>query len=1294
MLVSWLVGALLLGGCKAPPVSAPTASAPSPAVATALPVTLDRALAAESHDALAAEGYLLAIDQASANWNDPWAAPVVAAALDHLVWPGGELGERLDHALVHRSRERLVEVTSRLLAAHRRVEGHPILGPMVAFSLHELALQVGAEREAADLRRRAGCIPEAAAFGPLAWPMLTSLDDDLGLPSHGAMPNEVRGVPPFASTVRGERSYGDACALDFAATGALGGLRALVFDVVVPKDDWIYVAVGTRSAIRLDLGGETLLRRTGDLTGGTTLSFARAWLPAGRARVVLRVAHAENDEPVTVQLVDGQGGPLATVVPAPGEIAASRASRATTIELVPEPSSPEEVISAASAELALGLDRRAARRLESSAVLPTSPPAHLDLLRLRAYRVAEERSGPALDADVRALAARARSTCPTCWNARIADAYSAYARVGAETGPFAALERLGVKAPPAPDSTDRAVPELAFIASMADAADLRDVTRGAMLALARKAPGSGLLARVDDELAAEGGAEAVTRKCEGGLSRGTTDCLMANLARDDLDGMTRELARLRRLRGSPASHRRLELAKLVSRGETERAARLYEAMPEAMRDTAVLALLPREEGQRRLARDWLTLSDTPYGLEPLVRLLGVALDPAAELEAEGAALVARDRASAFLPGAGTAVLRHVERYDVGARGLLRYWTYDLRRVSDTEDVASRAEADAPAVLGRWTSRTLRRKIHKRDGRVLDPDPNAVGSQGHTDLSQLEKGDYVEQLTVGWALPEEHGQLVVDTPDAMPERTSVRDLEVELTRPAHLPMKLWSHALLGPGSTETREGRLRTVWRLQNQAPRRLERDVPAFEAQVGISFGTDDHVRIGRAIGEHVRVRESADPFVTRWVAKTLGPAAASLDPLARLARLTSAVGKKVRVADPHSFGDYLATVGGRQADSARTILERGSGSRTWVLHRALREAGIDSAIAVAETQSYSASPNFPVHVGRFTHPLIRANLGGSTVWIDADVEGPPLPPGRVSPALRGRLALLTDGTMVPVEASSADDADGIAIALELDARGNATGTFRAVIHGQAAQQMAGALETLVGEKRTHLLRGIVQGWVPWADVRDVALSSGEGSWQVEVSARLETASFALPDDRDGATWSLPGLEPFHAIVPEPASSSLTSRYVGQADRESALAIDTPLFYRVVRTVKLPPGTRLDALPPALDVTGADLAARRSVERRGDTLEERFELSLPLRVVQPDELDAFVAKLHAVDDGFAHATRAALQGETAKAVGAAKKPRAKGPAPKPTVGKAPRSTPPRGRTAPKPGAPRKGGPRP
>src|SRR5207245_777172 len=115
----------------------------------------------------------------------------------------------------------------------------------------------------------------------------------------------------------------------------------------------------------------------------------------------------------------------------------------------------------------------------------------------------------------------------------------------------------------------------------------------------------------------------------------------------------------------------------------------------------------------------------------------------------------------------------------------------------------------------------------------------------------------------------------------------------------------------------------------------------------------------------------------------------------------------------------------------------------------------------------FSASADFPPHDGRFTHPLVIAHVkdGGATsdVWIDADVAGPPLPAGRISPELRGRAVLHADGSVTPVPPVDAgDERDEVDVRLAVDARGDAKGSLTILLRGRAAQELAEALVRIV----------------------------------------------------------------------------------------------------------------------------------------------------------------------------------------------------------------------------------------
>ncbi|HZO15811.1 MAG TPA: hypothetical protein VFB62_21205, partial [Polyangiaceae bacterium] len=1076
---------------------------------------LVKAIEAEATDPLAAKPYLDAIDAAL---NDDRASlQVVLAALDALVWREvPSMAPGVEHALVHRSPNVMADVSARLRGSWSRASAAPIQRAAIAMALHELALRVGADGDAIRWRRRSGCAPEAAVFGPVGWPPLGALEKPSPIDWRAPLPRSLPGIAPFANQAPIEKVYADACTIDVTETSAQRGLRLVVIDIDNPREQTLQIAVHASAAARVSLGGRELVERPFWYGAKPSSMFARARAEAGKLRLIARVGYNQDGRWIAVQVTDSEGQPLTMRAPRPGTTAQARVSSVEVVDV-----GAGDLTLATAALLGTGQVRRAAGMFEHSAApAPASSPVHWDLLRLRALDEAEAIPRNQLLVELESASTRLAARCKRCWEARIVKAAIARERHGQGTGTYKLLEAMGVRSDGVDWAEELQPTELAFVALDAKNAGLTDVARVAFDALERRVPRSAIVADVDWALHRRSGADEVAAACGGGTHRAGPRCMQAHIARSDLKSTLAEMERLRRLRGSPSIHRETEMAELLGHGRTADAMRIYEAMPPARRALALLgALDDKRTARARFVRDRLRAADAPWSYQPLASLLGVARDRAPQLESEGAELVARDRSKPFLPGAATAVLRRLETYDLEASGLLHYWIYDLRRVSGTSDVAGGTWSGTPIIEGRRGERLVRQRIHKKDGRVLDPDPRAEGAQQDTQLSQLESGDYVEAITEGWALPDDDGQLVVDTPDLLPLRTSVREGVVRWSRPTSLEMPAWAHPLLGRGSSRKDRGRITREWRLDNQAPRRIEEGVPPLEARVGISFGTRRWEHLAHALGDRFRSLDDGDPYMKKWVREVAGGKKLSHDQ--RVAKVVAAAGKAIARAEGFALSDEVASMGGgSQRETAHWILEQGTGSRTWVVHRALRELGVKSEVAVAETTPFSASPGFPPHAGRFTHPLVRAQLdGGKVVWIDADVDGPPLPPGRVSPELRGRKALVASGEMVTVDAQAAEDVDEVDLRLTVDDRGDASGTFTALLHGRAAQGLAQMFETVVGSEREQMLRSVVLGWVPWADVRKITLSSDASSWRLSLRADIGIAGFARPEGRDGKKW-------------------------------------------------------------------------------------------------------------------------------------------------------------------------------
>jgi hypothetical protein len=310
---------------------------------------------------------------------------------------------------------------------------------------------------------------------------------------------------------------------------------------------------------------------------------------------------------------------------------------------------------------------------------------------------------------------------------------------------------------------------------------------------------------------------------------------------------------------------------------------------------------------------------------------------------------------------------------------------------------------------------------------------------------------------------------------------------------------------------------------------------------------------------------------------------------------------------------------------------------------RALRELGVRAEVAVAEEMPFSADPSYPPHVGRFVHPLVVAHLAGDDVWIDADVPGPPLPAGRISPELKGRSMLSADGTIGPVPAlKGTDDRDEIDLRLAVDSKGDAKGSFTIVLRGREAQDLAEALFRIVGAERQRVLRQAVLAWVPFATVDEVGLSSSEESWQVAVRANVSAAGYAQAqgDAAQGATrtWVLPGMEALHFIVPRDRSTTLSAFFAGQGSRENALSVNTAVQYHVHRRVELPQGASAVRMPSPFELRATPVEASRRFVVNGAAVEDDFLLSVSTGTVPAAAYDAFVGDLRSADEAFLAST--------------------------------------------------------
>lgn len=1225
----WAVAlAMLAAGC-APPARTPQAPLRS------FPSQVDSAelLGQSARTADAAQAYLGIVADAAARPTDSDALAAAAVGVDALVFRRlsalSDLGS--PHALSFLVPDGPASTRERFETIWNQASpGAALVRPLVANGALALAQYDGDAAAAASWRERTGCVRRVVVFGPLAPSALPLLASPLELERPGsALPSTLSAALPGAIASPGAAASADGCDIPLNGNSSRSGLRAVVVDVVASHPLRLAALLTSRSAAVLTVGGRPVLARAFDAGGAPVTRFGSAAIPAGRTRVVVRIATRDDGDSIVLQLLDSDGRPVATAVPIPGEPAAGAALAADGRAPFSGGSGSDERLRARGL-LATGDARGAGVILEQLTSAKDAAPIDL-LAYARALSIDSALPENRRVERLRDAYERARVAMPASWEASAGQAWLEGQRRGQAEARVYALAALRASQP-------AAHPMLAlFEATMAGKARIRDAAAHALQQTRKLLGSSPAVAALDGLVVDRPPAARAAYWCTTpGLDRSSLDCHAALTELGEDHRAADELRRLRALRGSPDALLALELAAAVRARDSERVLRLYDSAPSGLRFFSPLGLLAAarpDDVSRRIARD---LPAAPHDVGTALDLL-IASQSASyrAWDERGARAVAEDRAHPAMKDAALLVLDHDEQYDVSDDGVVSYLIHDVRRVSGTTDVEESEQSIGPSIDGVDARRVLRRRVHKREGGVIEPEDPSQAEQRNADLSQLQAGDYVEQLLVGMAVPGTTGGFVLDSPDLMPERAGVHRAKIVVHLAARADLSRWAHPLFADTSPAVaQDGSTTWQWELADKPARRPESGVPMMDRRVRVTFGTMSWAAISRAMADTCESMQADDAVVAGLARQAAGNEHAPSAALVQ--RVVSVVGAKVPVASGAALSDAGALMAsGPQRTTARTILESAHGSRTWLAREMLRSLGISSELVVAEEQPFSSSDTFPAHPGRFSHPLLVVQLPatqGGALWLDLDVAGPPLPPGRSSAELQGRSALRINGALLAVPTAAPDQGgDEIVEQIVVDARGDATGTVTIKLRGRAAQSLADVLETSVGQARQQMLRAVVMAWIPRADVTSADLSSGDDSWEVEVRATLSIPGFAQPE---GKRLLLPGILPLHQVEPSPAASTLTEEYVSEAQRDSALALDDAVQYTVRRHIELPAGWKVVAAPESLSVQSARVRASRETSAMGPVVDESFRLSVAAGTVDLEHVGQFRGDARRIDDGF------------------------------------------------------------
>jgi hypothetical protein len=1213
---------------------------------------------------LAKKLYLKSIDNAVQWPTDPYYVPILMASLDALVFRRvGALSEVTnDSALAFRTKDHVLlpgprderprgteepeQVWPRIPWALRHADD-PFTPGLLSRAMQKIAEHHGDVAEAEKWRAKTGCVRAATVVGPLAWAPVTGISDPDPLERFDAkIPQKTPLYGPFAAALAPVTVHDRGCAIELGAANALRGVRDVVVDVKIDKKgQTIGVGLWSTAPAIVRAGGRPVLERAYELGGAEVVRFARVDAASpGWMRLVARVGMDAEADSIQIGAWDEHGKPLETRAPVAGE-SANVAATGSKALAYPEPRTFEESTALAAGALAMGDGRTAERILARDAARAAAPP-DLVLVYARALETARDLQPVNRAERARAAYEKVLDAWPTSWEASLAHAVLAGVRRGQSEQRIEALSDLDKRRAKAPASALALFD--AFDAAASGREGLFDRSRAAFERAKTPLDATSLLYDAGRYAFERTGQERVAYACSDKApnNRASLDCHDAlQWGAGDRAGAEKELDRVRSVLGAKDAFLAFSLRSALATGDKAATTPLYDRMLPGERTLTALYTTAHPFDQNTVPQMAITARDAPHTLPALLHAANID-DPLKAFEGLAERVVEADRKNPIMPAAPTVLLSHTERYFVDPTGLLYFVMFDVRRVSGTTDVEENAQAIPPDLTGRDVMRILRRRIFKKDGRILSPDRTPHAAQSHADLSQLEQGDCVEAIYEGWALPGDTGNLGIDTPDVLSERTAVHEATIEMHLPNEPKGSLWAHALLGKPAVRTDEQNRRVLtWSLKDRPVRRLEDGVPKMDRSVSVSFGTADWKDVGRALKETLAALDEHDPEIADWAKNAAGGALSSKDPRATITAIVEASGSAVKEASPSVLVDLEGGADGAQSTTARTILSTHEGSRTWLVVRALRELGIPADVAVVENEPFSASPDFPPHFGRFMHPLAIAHVKGADVWIDADVPGPPLPAGRVSPELRGRAALYADGKIaqLPTSGGGESERDEVDVRLAVDAKGDAKGSLTVLLRGRAAQELAEALVRIVGAERQRALRAVALAWVPYANVDNVQLSSSEGSWQIALRAELSIPGYAQPEGGAGArTWVLPGVDPLHTMFPRAYVTTLGATYASRSGRENALAINHAVQYHAHRRIELPQGASVVRVPGPFETHARPLDASRKITVEGTVIEEEFVLGVATGTIAQDRYSAFVGDAHKTDDAFLASTRVKL----------------------------------------------------
>ena len=750
-------------------------------------------------------------------------------------------------------------------------------------------------------------------------------------------------------------------------------------------------------------------------------------------------------------------------------------------------------------------------------------------------------------------------------------------------------------------------------ARLLDAQGNASAARAGVEAALRSDPGRCDARSLRYELARRDGSLPDQRKAaEGLLSCGDGASTLAGLLRD-----RRDLARAEELFALLASAHPAQPARLHALAEIQGARNEAGAAVRTLQRAAALA--PRSaDPLRRLAGVLEASGDARAADKTRVRAMALAPgdlalrrqlalsrgeDVMRWADRDGLAL-ARDASVKAPPGASAVRLLDHGAVQVYPDGGAVERVHSVVRVLDKKGVSRFGEAHLPG-----DAEVLRLRTIKRDGRTLEPE--SIPEKEGVTMPGVEPGDAIEidyLRAIAPRGPELPG-IGLGGFFFRDEQTPMVESTYEVRGPAQLPLEVDAHNAAAP-AIEKAAGEQRFRMSARNVAPQEPEPHEPP-EAE------TMPWIQVGSGAGQRDLLRSMADWVLLRGrpgsATDELARAAGGATPRERARRIHAAVAQAVRGRSQGS--DFSVP--------AAHVLAQGRGNRLLPLKAALASAGIGSHIVMVRGFNQDQAPyRFP-RPDAYGWAVLRIDLPDGAAWVDPSYRLAPF--DQLPPFLRGQDAWVVpepgeEPQQIRTPAGPAEDGREVALQLELDSTGGATGGGRDRHLGFEAAGLKDALERYDDTQRKQAVESMLGRGLRGVELESLA---AEGEAEVGGATTLVYGLRVQLARRDGPRLLVPA-----SVLPQ----RLSRRWVQKAERTLPLLVDSAEKQTTRAEIALPEGFHLRAPPPPVALRTAYGEFSWSAREQGGKLVIEESFALPQQRVAPARYAEFADFARRVDE--------------------------------------------------------------